>query len=263
LREVVYTDAGKERAIILYHYNQRDDLDSKETFYPATENSEKYLYHYDRQGNQVEQAKFQNGKLYDRCTHYFNRDGLETESVHFDEENVAFERDVYQYDNKGRRIKLSHVDEDGKPEYEIMYEYDEDDQVIREITNRIAEKTAEMTRYEYDDAGNRVYSETIDLSGAVTGTVQIIYDEAGNAVRYLSETFGISPSKVVNQIAYDSEGRATLNEYYDVRLGQLILREAVKYNSDGEMMEEELYELDTDSGVETHYILQMAYEYYV
>jgi hypothetical protein len=263
LREIVYTEEGKERAVILYNYTPKGDIESKETLYPATEKSERYVYHYDRNGNEVEQVKFQNGKLYDRCTHYFNREGLETESVHFDEENVAFERDVYEYDNQGRRIKLIHINEDGETEYETMYEYDEHDRVAREISNKIAERTAEMTRYEYDDNDNRVYSETVGLSGEVTGTVRVSYDDNGNAFRYVSETFGIAPSKMVNQVAYDDEGRPTVNEYYDVLLSKLVLREAVKYNVDGDMTEEELYELDTDTEDETHYILQMAYEYYV
>jgi YD repeat-containing protein len=199
---------------------------------------------------------------YEHITFHHDDKGNVLEEAKFDEEGNLLEKQVNEYDDKGNVIRQQ-LFEGEELSQEVVLEYNESSLCTREVSSKGPEGQKEVTTYTYNEQGKKVRSETTDQKGNLMGYVTVEYDDKGNAYRYTSETLGFYPSKMVNQIVYDDEGRALESEYYDVLHGYMLSKESLSYDEEGNIKQQDIFEINPQQEMKkTHYSLQLVYEYF-
>ena len=109
----------------------------------------------------------------------------------------------------------------------------------------------------FDEKGNEVSTIQTNPQGKLISAVTNVFDEHGNIIEKIYKDF--YSKKVKNE--YDDLNRLIKQEIYD-NSGMLVKRNAYVYDEEGNVLEEQNYEVDSSrGGRDRHY--GTRYEYVV
>lgn len=262
LFEAEHLPNGRDDMRVWHVYDDKGNLVEKETWFAQEDTYEKTAYVYNDAGEKVEEVHMFDNEPYEHLTFRYDDKGNMLDESKFDEEGNLLEKQVNEYDDKGN-VTRQQLFEGDELAQEVTFEYNDASQCVIETNSKTTEGQKEITRYTYNDQGKKIRSETTDANGNLQGYVTVEYDENGNAYRYTSETVGFYPSKMVNQIVYDDQGRAIESEYYDVLHGYMLSKESLSYDEEGNVKQQDIFEINPQQEMKkTHYSLQLVYEYF-
>lgn len=260
LFEAEHLPNGKDDIRVWHVYDDQGNLVEKETWFAQENTYEKTAFIYNDKGEKVEEVHMFDNEPYEHIVFKYDAKGNVVEESKFDEEGNLLEKQQNEYDAKGNVIHQQ-LFEGEELTQEVNLEYNDASLCIREVSSKGDQK--EITTYTYNGQGKKTRSETRDLKGNILGYVEVEYDDKGNAYRYTSETVGFYPTKMVNQVVYDDEGRAIESEYYDVLNGYMLSRETLSYDEEGNIKQQDIFEISPQQEMKkTHYSLQLMYEYF-
>jgi hypothetical protein len=253
---------GKDDLRVWHVYDNLGNMVEKETWFAQENTYEKTVFIYNDKGEKVEEVHMFDNEPYEHLIFKYDDKANVVEESKYDEEGNLLEKQLNEYDNKGNVI-LQQLFEGEELSQEVTLEYNEASLCVKEINTKAAEGRKEITTYIYNDQGKKTRSETRDQKGNILGYVEVEYDEKGNAYRYTSETVGFYPTKMVNQVVFDDEGRAIESEYYDVLNGYMLSKETLSYDEEGNIRQQDIFEINPQQEMKkTHYSLQLVYEYF-
>lgn len=169
----VFVDfAGNERVTENIDAFTLDDLGRKVATSFRVDGRGGECYTYDSEGNLIREIN---------DVHFYNEQGLRTESYYFEYGSVGGIT-TYIYDENGNCIEETHKGADGFINMFISYRYDENGNCVEE-TYKASDGTTETVTHIYDEFGNPIESTSEKKSATYTN----IYDNDNNLLIVLTK----------------------------------------------------------------------------
>ena len=163
-------------------------------------------------------------------------------------------RTNYEYDQKDNIVAIINLDEEGVFVSREEVKYDDKGVIVERVMIDSDNKVVSKTTFNYLSATQIEEIET-DAKGQLTSKTMNTFDDSGNIVEKIYKDF--YSKKVKNE--YDDLNRLIKQEIYD-NTGMLVKRNAYVYDDEGNVLEEQNYEMDSSrGGRDRHY--GTRYEY--
>ena len=261
--EITYDSQGREASRtrtdgtgnVLLRASSTYDSKGRETYSGTYDNGNRFVTHYDENGNVIDSiTKDSNDKQISRTSYTYDTNGNTLEYSYYDEKDKLSYQCTYHYSRDLEIGKTSTSIYDGKEytyDYEYLFgpmnviigerctgDYNSVSEYVEDMLSfwRIRDYTAETdynsnTAYYYNWDGDMLYSEQYDESGKLTYYSENLYDEngkqTGSKTIWYNEDGGYDVS--INDLDYNT----VYTEYYNDR-DELTKRTEYLYDANGE-----------------------------
>jgi hypothetical protein len=179
------------------------------------------------------------------------------------------DKTVFEYGEWENPIRISRYDPDGVLETVESFEYDDSGNPVSHAKSDATQKQLERSEIRYHENGKPSHKTLIGPGGNTAGSTELMYDEEGRVVRASeSNAEGKLISDVVSQydersnvilrhvrdfntrvlrFEYNSNDQVVCEEIVDGN-GNLILRNTMEYDTNGLLVSETEFWLDTGRG---------------
>ena len=140
-------------------------------------------YLFDQKGNLAETIRYDlDGKAFQRDVLKYDDKGRLLEEMRFVSKDLPVERLTHRYDAEGRRSESLRYDENGKQTGKIGYRYDSAGRLIEKLSY-IAEMQNGKAVFGYDEAGRESSFIAYNSKGDIPNQIISQYDDKANSVQ--------------------------------------------------------------------------------
>lgn len=171
-----HTYISKFLSKILYKYDSKGNLTSKEVYNTAGDILEKESYRYDAENRRTGYTKYnENGKPRSGEAYVFNAAGQLSESMGIEPNGSTSGRLLFKYDNNGNILEKSWYNSAG--ELGGKYTYSHDGSKVTEETRFRGEGEREFSlKYYYNELGNISEIIKFDMNGNKEKLIKYVYE---------------------------------------------------------------------------------------
>jgi len=209
-------------------------------------------------------GKITYGPIKENHTVFINNKGEIIETTIYDSLGIYEEKFLSKYDTRGNKIEYNIYNKYNKLKSKITYHYDKKDNLLERSRYNSDGSLSEKTHYVYDTRNNKIEENVFNSKSGNKST--FIYDKKNRIIK--SNVYN-SSDKLISNFKYDKQGRKiemykqyTLknvlfqdginiydkkgneieNDYYNNKI--LESKRIYKYNNNGQISEDETYNLD-------------------
>ncbi len=178
--------------------------------------------------------------------------------LHFDEEGVLEQKEVFSYDDKKRLQKREVYSGNDKLEKSTVFNYGENEQLLEQIEYDDKNNLLSKVVFTYDEHGDEIKTLQTNSKGEKTNQIITQYDYLHRPVIRKSSGFY---TRITNY-AYDEKGNLTEESLSDEN-GMVITRSLHDYDENNRLAADAYYETDlTRGGRDTSLGSRYEYEFY-
>lgn len=215
IRQVSYTEDGREEEVVVNRYDEKNRLVSQERSFVLNGTKEGVKVTHDDARGVTEEVRYYDGEPGDKVVAVRNADGDMTEQAEYDEDGQLVSRQVYEYEAKGRVSREQHFDEDGRLTREVRNRYDEAGRLAEQRVEFPDEPEQNYTlRIDYSDPGRHKGLAVLD-SGEIRFETLDVFDSEGRVVEsQYTDLFTPEESWHMKR-AFGKDGKVVFREHYD------------------------------------------------
>lgn len=254
LVDIRYNEDGEVEEKYVNKYDSSGRLSEELTYLTEDEIAEHKSYERDEKGQIFRAFKhYQDGE---KDTIHYTRDeaGNLVEKVTIDSYNEEEARETIEY--KENKITHRSVFEYDELTLEESFTYDPDGNMSGHTKWSTEDEDSRFVS-EFDTSGNLVRAMRYSMKDELLS--RVVYTYEGNLLTLIVDES--TTGKNTTTLKYDAKGNLT--EQVEVnKNGQINNQANRKYNENGEVSESEVFINYHGRGVNQHYVLEYAYEYY-
>lgn len=155
IKEGAFTSLGRLWIEVTYKYDEKRNRIERVARELETNESSKFVYSYDDEGNQVEEKVYYSEKLQLKSLSSYDDYGNMIEKNWYDSEGKWTSIRTYEYDQWGNSLREVFRHEDGHG-HEIVYVYDDSGNMLKKTEYSLEGNLSRRYVYEYDERGDQV-----------------------------------------------------------------------------------------------------------
>ncbi|MCC7231557.1 MAG: hypothetical protein IT242_01330 [Bacteroidia bacterium] len=241
-----------------YTWNSSGKLMSHELYYAVDDVTEHRVLTRDDKDRLISEVKYYGEDAGEKTEYsYDDKDNI-SEIKFYDEEGDFSAREVYSYSKNGSVSEKYRYGQDGKVTEHLTFTPGSEEKQVDETEFNPDGSVRSKTMVRFNDQGKEISSVQTTADGKLISSVATMYDDRGNVIEKKHKDFY---SKTL-RYEYDEADRVIVTELYDGS-GLLLRKNIVSYNDDGQVLNEQTFEIDTArGGKDKHFGNRYEYELY-
>ncbi len=242
LSDSKFLETGELEEENTYKYNDAGKLISHILYYATEDVTEKRILERNEKGDLLCEVKMYGDDEGEKTEYKYDEKGNIIAIVQYDEEGTFISKEEIKYNESGNVTDRVQFDADGKTTGRNAYNYNGDKE-IEEIEYDAKENLISKTLAKFNEAGKETTSTQTNAQGKLISSVLNVFDDHGNVIEKIFKDFY---SKNI-RYAYDDQNRMIGQEIFDSN-GLLLRRNTFAYDDEGNVTEEQTYEMDPSRG---------------
>lgn len=257
LGEIKYTEQGEPEEKNSYEY-ENGKLIFHKLEYLLDENSESQKLVRDANGRLTEEIKYYGNEAGERTEYFYFENGEVSGRKFYDEENNFTHRDEFTYNDKKQIISNISYDDGDKAGEKILVERSDDGLLTTETSYDASGKIVSINKLKLNAKLKEEEQLETNAGGKLISRTRFIYDENDLLIEKQTTDF----YSKTERFTYNEKKQCTCVELFDQN-GILIRKQLFEYDSENQIVSEQLYEMDrARGGRDKHVGTRIEYEFY-